>query len=738
MATGNSLFTISLFLAAFFYGVLYAAESSAQTYIVYMGDKLQQNPELVTASHHSLLSSFLGSDVEAQGSKLYSYTHGFSGFAAMLTEAQAEKLQQLPEIISVKLGRTFPIHTTQSWDFLGLTQNGPTPSDLLTKTNHGDGIIIGVIDTGIWPESKSFSDEGYGPVPLRWKGKCQTGQSFAATDCSRKIIGARWYAAGVDNETLKEEFLSPRDANGHGTHTASTAAGGLVHNASFRGLGAGTARGGAPNARLAIYKACWGSGRCSEAGVLKAIDDAMGDGVDVLSLSIGGDGFASATVRAVAKGINVVFSGGNSGPGAQTVENGLPWLITVAATTVDRSFATVITLGNNQKLVGQSIFSGNQPKFTKLIYAQSCSTEILNATKVAKKIVLCYDPSSVESILPRFDISNVISNIQKARASGLIYVQYPTNTLDNLLACKGIPCVLIDAEIAAQIDKYMTSARIPIARVSRTVNTIGEEISAPRVGAFSSRGPCPEFPTILKPDIAAPGVSILAAVQTSYLFLSGTSMACPHVSGIAALLKALHPTWSPAAIKSAITTTASTEDAFGLAIKSEGVPRKIGDPFDYGGGHINPNKAADPGLVYDIDPKEYFEFFNCTIRGTKKCEADSAVKPLYLLNLPSVSIPALKTSVNVKRTVTNVGAVNAVYRAVVRSPPGIELKVAPSELIFDAANKTQSFSISLRATRRVQGDYSFGSLTWSDGGWHSVTIAIAARVVVQDFYADTA
>jgi len=218
--------------------------------------------------------------------------------------------------------------------------------------------------SGIWPESLSFSEDSYGLPPPKWKGICQTefnfffcqtGASFGLNNCNRKLIGARWYADDVERNVLDGEFLSPRDANGHGTHTASTAAGNIVHNVSFHGLAPGVARGGAPRARLAMYKACWGSypidAGCSGAGIMKAIDDAIHDGVDVLSLSIGAPSDFPGTLHAVANGITVVFSAGNDGPITQTVENVSPWLLTVAATIVDRLFPTVITLGNNQRLV---------------------------------------------------------------------------------------------------------------------------------------------------------------------------------------------------------------------------------------------------------------------------------------------------------------------------------------------------------------------------------------------------
>jgi subtilisin family serine protease len=211
-------------------------------------------------------------------------------------------------------------------------------------------------NAGIWPESRSFDDTGYGPVPKRWKGVCETGQAFNASNCNRKVIGARWYAGDATEEDLKGEYRSARDANGHGTHTASTVAGSPVRDASHAGSGlaAGLVRGGAPRARLAIYKSCHAVGldaRCGDASVLAALDDAIGDGVDVLSLSLGGVNEKPETLHAVAAGITVVFAAGNEGPVQQTVKNALPWVITVAAATVDRSFPTVITLGDGQKMV---------------------------------------------------------------------------------------------------------------------------------------------------------------------------------------------------------------------------------------------------------------------------------------------------------------------------------------------------------------------------------------------------
>lgn len=179
---------------------------------------------------------------------------------------------------------------------------------------------------------------------------------------------------------------------------------------------------------------------------------------------------------------------------------------------------------------------------------------------------------------------------------------------------------------------------------------------------------------------------------------------------------------------------ASVTDEHGMPILAEGVPRKIADPFDYGGGNINPNRAADPGLVYDIDPREYNKFFACSInRASSSCDITSV--PVYQLNLPSISIPDLRGSVAVLRTVTNVGKVDTVYHAVIESPPGVKMDVEPSVLVFNGTNKVQKFQVKLSPMWKVQGDYTFGSLIWHNGQ-KTVRIPIAARMTIHDLYAD--
>ncbi|KAJ6817274.1 subtilisin-like protease SBT5.3 [Iris pallida] len=375
-----------------------------------MGEHSHPSSDIAISANQAMLASVTGSEDEAANVAIHHYSKSFRGFSAMLTPEQASKLQESDEVISVFESKMSELHSTHSWDFLGVK----LPSKYGREVAFQSDVIVGSIDTGIWPESKSFGDEHLGSVPERFKGKCVTGQNFTQAHCNRKIIGARYYSKGFEVNTPFESvglpfFRSARDADGHGTHTASTIVGSITPNASLFGLASGRARGGAVGARLAVYKACW-FGYCSDADVLAAFDDAIADGVDIISISAGNnppqpsifqDVFSIGSFHAFRKGVVVSASAGNDGRPGSAV-NVFPWIITVAASSIDRKFNSYVFLGNSQILRGTSLNPTGLHRSYPIIYGSSaaahgvpklnasyCQRNTLDHKRAAGKIVVC-------------------------------------------------------------------------------------------------------------------------------------------------------------------------------------------------------------------------------------------------------------------------------------------------------------------------------------------------------------
>ncbi|CAL5373652.1 unnamed protein product [Camellia sinensis] len=752
--TTNSGGIVYLFLCLFLAEVGFCF--SSKVYVVYMGSRDGYDPDEILLQNHQMLTAIhKGSVEQARASHLYSYRHGFRGFAAKLTEDQASQLAEMPGVVSVFRNNRRRLHTTHSWDFMGLV--GEETMEIPGySTKNQVNVVIGFIDTGIWPECPSFSDAGMPPVPAGWKGQCQSGESFNASNCNRKIIGARHYLSGYEaeeNSVNTASFRSPRDSSGHGSHTASTASGRYVANMNYKGLAAGGARGGAPMARIAVYKTCWNSG-CYDVDILAAFDDAIRDGVHVLSLSLGpespqGDYFTDAisvgSFHAASHGITVVASVGNGGiRGSAT--NLAPWIITVAASSTDRDFVSDIRLGNGDNIVGESLSLLQMNTSRRIISASDayagyftpyqssyCLESSLNNTKAKGKVLVCrHIGISTESKLEKSRV------VKAAGGVGMILVDEEEERVAIPFV---IPAAIVGTGIGNKILSYINRTREPASRIFSAKTVLGSQ-SAPCVTAFSSKGPNSLTPEILKPDITAPGLNILAAwspASENMLsnILSGTSMSCPHVTGIAALIKTVHPSWSPSAIKSAIMTTADLLDKNGKPITVDPEGRKA-NAFDYGAGFVNPTRALDPGLIYDAQPEDYKAFL-CSIGYNDKLlqlitgdnsTCDRTFATPTGLNYPSIAVPNLKYKFSLTRTVTNVGDPRSVYIAVVSPPMGINVTVAPERLVFSRYGEKMNFTVNFEVETTSEG-YEFGFLTWrSRTTW--VTTPLVVRAAPSD------
>ncbi|XVF79949.1 hypothetical protein PTKIN_Ptkin15bG0031200 [Pterospermum kingtungense] len=747
------IFIATLLLLAFV-GVSSTASGNKQTYIVHLDrSKIKtayQSLENSTPWYEAMLNSIaeVSSQEEDESEAtppelLYAYETVMFGMAARLSSKQLELLSKMDGFQYAVPDGKLSLHTTRTPQFLGLEKG----KGLWYASNLKSDVIIGVVDTGIWPEHPSFQDHGLSAIPKRWKGSCTKGTQFSPSNCNRKLIGAKYFFKGFEasegkiNET--EYIKSARDSNGHGTHTASTAAGSFVENASFFGLANGSAAGMRYASRIAVYKSCWGF--CSGVDVIAAVEEAVSDGVDVLSISLGSpaqayyeDFMALALFQAISKGIFVSCSAGNSGPSKSTVRNTAPWIMTVAASSLDRSFATIVKLGNGQTFEGSSLYVGKATKPLPLVYGESagwegaeyCLPGSLNQKLVQGKLVVCQ-----RGINGRAEKGE---QVKLAGGAGMLLIN--TANEEALAELHAMPSSSIGASGANAIRRYMNSTKSPTASIIFKGTTYGDR--APILAAFSSRGPNSVGPDVIKPDVTAPGVDIMAAwpaksrlnkiigenKRVLFHIISGTSMSCPHVSGIAALLKSRHKDWSPAAIKSALMTTAYVIDNKGGPILDRAT-NSPSTPFAFGSGHVDPDRAADPGLIYDITPKDYI-YYLCSLKYKPSqiavfmdnftCPKHATMQPGDL-NYPSFSVNFKRTAQNItftyKRTVTNVGVPSSTYKVLVQDPIGVSVTVKPRILRFKKMGEKLSYKVSFTGLKRrkLVADLSFGSLVWVSG-----------------------
>ena len=719
------------------------------------GQKLNPNDPAVIA-YRSFLEARHDAVLAAAGGARKAYTYGyvFNGFAAELTPAQADKIALMPGVLGVVKDELREVTTATTPNFLGISQQGGAWS----MGYKGENVIIGVIDGGITPEHPSFSDRtgvngnetkdgklGYQQIP-GWNGRCVPGERFNGSDCNQKLIGAQFFnegyggAAGV-KAVLPYEFISPRDYDGHGTHTASTAGGNQSVKTTGQAAFYGSISGIAPRARIAAYKVCWGIGGTLNAGCfttdsVAAIDQAVIDGVDVINFSISGsrtnfrDPVEIAWLFAADAGVFVAASAGNSGPTESTVAHPSPWVTTVAAGTHDRNYDAVVTLGNGASYSGASTntaaigprpfidsqaagLPGANATAVRLCYAAADNggVAVLDPAKIAGKIVLC----------DRGVTARVNKSLAVAEAGGVGMVLVNTSATSLNGDFHSVPTVHLQNTARAAVKAY--------AATTGATASIGASyfapIPAPLTASFSSRGPLlAGNGDLLKPDIIAPGQDILAGVAP-YTFggdyfglLSGTSMSSPHIAGIGALLKGARPTWSPAMIKSAIMTSAGD-----ILDGPNTDPLVI---FSQGAGHVRPNSALNPGLVFNSGFNDWLGFLCGTQLPTSFCTgAGVPVLDPSDLNLASIAIGDLAGSQTVKRRVTNVGG-KATYTYSQAGLAGLAVAVSPASFTL---NPGQSQDLTIRFTNAgaAPNAYVGGQITWTGGNGERVRIPVVVR-----------
>jgi subtilisin family serine protease len=714
--------------------------------------------------------------------KIYGYQFGLNGFAARMSTAQAQKLENLPEVLNVWEDEIRPMALRYSPTFLGLFDNEAGLRSV--QGLDGEGIVIGVIDSGVAPEHPALRDtrEADRPrlcrsswaettllgqwlcrrfrklpdtlvfeAPENWNGACQSGERFIESDCNNKLIGARWFNDGaLESGPIDDgEIRSARDVDGHGTHTATIAAGNRS-SASIFGTLIGGLEGIAPKARVAVYKACWlrpGATRasCNTSDLVNAVDAAVADGVDIISYSIGSSlrritaPDDVALMAATKAGVLSVVAAGNDGPNLGTIGSpaGGPWVITAAASSRDgQSSVEALEITAPPALAGK--YATKEANFTP---------PLQDNDPIEGSLVLVDDDDdslpdgssgtssdACQALINGDDISGNIALIQRtgclfedmvknAEDAGAIAAVVYNNAGDPIVMSGTTGLSDIPALMIGQADANLILAELDAGNDVTIVLDKGFLLTTDDTGnvmaTFSARGPAP-VADILKPDVTAPGINILAgftpdaanaASGENYAFLSGTSMSTPHVAGAAALLLQKHPDWTPSAIKSALMTTARRDVKASAGLSDA-------NPFDLGAGHIEPNGAIDPGLIFDVNDDEYDAFACGTespVVSSTRCDELAAAGFSFEavnLNQPSIAISELTSQQTVRRRVTNIGDEADSYTVTIAAPPGMTVDVSPQTLSL-VPGESANFDVTLTYLSGPLDLWRFGSLTWS-------------------------
>ena len=545
---------------------------------------------------------------------LGSYTHAINGITVKLTRSQAQRVARIDGVGAVQVDFTRKLTTDVGPEWIGapsIWDGSNVPAGV--AGSKGEGIVVGILDTGLNPANPSFADvggDGYDHDNPRgdgnYVGVCATDPGWG---CNDKVIGY-WNFSGTDTY----------DDDGHGSHTAGTSAGNQVEATVYAARGTAnefsvtrTIKGVAPHANIIGYDVCDGAG-CQGASIVAAIDQAIIDGVDVINYSIGAsspsnpwsDPDAVGFLNARAAGIYVATSAGNDGPGAATLGSpaDVPWITSVGATTHNRTYiSSVIDIAGSDDsslpdIAGKGL-SGPTDGSYPLVYAGAepynnalCELEkFATGTDLSGKIIICDRGAT-----GRVQKGEVVASFG---AEGMVLANDQASGTSLNGDAHALPAAHITYADGVTLKNFVAAHPGVQAALSGAVINLGDA-NGDIMAAFSSRGPNRAVSAI-GPSVSAPGVDILAAAgtdnDTEWEFISGTSMASPHTAGAFALLKAVQPDWTPAQAQSALMTTSERNitDNDGTAA----------DWFDMGSGRIELRRAAKAGLVLDETLADY-------------------------------------------------------------------------------------------------------------------------------------
>jgi uncharacterized repeat protein (TIGR01451 family) len=627
--------------------------------------------------------------------------------AMQVPSDQVDTLKALPGVAGVYSDELLHLDTDRSPAFIG----APTVWNKLGgQESAGDNVIVGVLDTGIWPEHPSFSDpdpsgKPYSPPAptadgharaCQFSGGANPGSAFT---CNNKLIGAQRFMNTYELASGLEpgEFTTARDDDGHGTHTSSTAAGNAGVHASIFGVDRGIISGIAPRAHVMMYKVCGAAG-CYTSDSAAAIQQAIKDGVNVINFSISGganpysDAVELAFLDAYAAGVFVAASAGNAGPGADTTDHRGPWVTTVAASTTDRAFKNTLTVSDGTTTLsfkGTSLTAGVGPAPVVIPATDKICANPAAPGTYTGKIVLCIRGGGPGRVQKGY-------NVLQGGAVGMILYNNAANVTDQETDNHFLPTTHIQFSEGDQVKTFVEAH--PGATATLTAG-VKDTQQGDVMASFSSRGGPGQTLGVSKPDITAPGVQILAGhtpqsvdIATGpqgelFQAIAGTSMSSPHIAGSGALLKAQHPNWTPGQIKSALMTTAITK-----VVKEDGVTPA--DAFDYGSGRVNLNAAGDPGFTFDVTAADYV----------------AHAKDLWNVNYPSVYVPVMPGIITVQRTAREVSHKNTFYKVIISAPSDVKIKTLKELDLL--ANQTNTFDITIDASNVPIGQVRFATITF--------------------------